>query len=128
MVPCPTLCTQFTQYCFFVVVLATTYSCVSCFVWQRAELPDCTKVHSITMKEEYETASKTRDYRFEEEVLEYLKAFLADNDRKIEANRKRLDVTEDNPEMEAKGQEIHELAVQIGEKVSKAEAMGQLNH
>ena len=80
------------------------------------------------MKEEYETASKTRDYRFEEEVLEYLKAFLADNDRKIEANRKRLDVTEDNPEMEAKGQEIHELAVQIGEKVSKAEAMGQLNH
>ena len=93
--------------------------------WQRAELPDCTKIHSITMKEEFENASKARDYRFEEEVLEYLKAFLADNDRKIEANRKRLDVTEDNPEMEAKSQEIHELAVQIGEKVSKAEAMGQ---
>ena len=76
------------------------------------------------MKDEYEKASKTRDYRYEEEVLEYLRAFLADNDRKIETNRKRLDVTEDNPEMEVKGQEIHELAVQIGEKVSKAEAMG----
>lgn len=91
---------------------------------KRAELPDCTKVHSITMKDEYEMASKKRDYRFEEEVLEYLKAFLADNDRKIEVNRKRLDLTEDNPELEAKSQEIHELAVQIGEKVTKAEALG----
>jgi RNA-binding protein Luc7-like 2 len=100
--------------------------CISdLFTNTRAELPDCTKIHSMTMKEEYEKASMTRDYRFEEEVLEYLKAFLTDNDRKIEANRKRLDVTEDNPEMEAKSQEIHELAVQIGEKVSKAEAMGQ---
>ena len=76
------------------------------------------------MKEEYEGASKNRDYRFEEEVLEYLKAFLAENDRKIEMNRKRLDLTEDNPELEAKSQEIHELAVQIGEKVTKAEALG----
>lgn len=76
------------------------------------------------MKEEYEVASKTRDFRFEEEVLEYLKAFLADNDRKIEVNRKRLDLSEDNPELEARSQEIHELAVQIGEKVTKAEALG----
>ena len=76
------------------------------------------------MKDEYERASKARDYRYEEEVLDYLKAFLTDNDRKIEMNRKRLDLSEDNPEMEAKSQEIHELAVQIGEKVSKAEALG----
>ena len=76
------------------------------------------------MKDEYKVASKTRDYRFEEEVLEYLSSFLTDNDRKIEANRKRLDVTEDNPELEAKSQEIHELAVQVGEKVTKAEALG----
>ena len=77
------------------------------------------------MKEEYEESVKKRDYHFEEEVLDYLKCFLADNDRKIEANRKRLDVTEDNPELETKSQEIHELAVQIGEKVSKAESLGK---
>ena len=57
--------------------------------------------------------------------MDYLKGFLADNDRKIEANRKRLDLTEDNPELEAKSQEIHELAVQIGEKVTKAESLGE---
>ena len=57
--------------------------------------------------------------------MEYLQGFLSDNDRKIEANRKRLDLSEDNPELEAKSQEIHELAVQIGEKVTKAESLGE---
>lgn len=56
--------------------------CISdLFTNTRAELPDCQKVHSITMKEEYEKASRNRDYHYEEEVLDYLKAFLADNDR-----------------------------------------------
>ena len=54
------------------------------------------------MKEEYENASKKRDYHFEEEVLEFLRSFVRDNERKIESARKRLDLVEDNPEMEAK--------------------------
>ena len=54
------------------------------------------------MKEEYEHASKKRDYHFEEEVLEFLRSFVRDNERKIESARKRLDLVEDNPEMEAK--------------------------
>ena len=69
---------------------------------QRAELADCPKVHSLTMKEEYEKATKKRDYHFEEEVLEFLRSFVRDNERKIESARKRLDLVEDNPEMEAK--------------------------
>ena len=59
-------------------------------------------MHSLTMKEEYEKATKKRDYHFEEEVLEFLRSFVRDNERKIESARKRLDLVEDNPEMEAK--------------------------
>ena len=52
------------------------------------------------MKEEYENASKKRDYHFEEEVLEFLRSFVRDNERKIESARKRLDLVEDNPEIQ----------------------------
>lgn len=112
---------------------------------QREERGDCTKVHSITLKEEYEKANAKRDYRFEEEVLEYLKSFIRDNERKIEANKRRLESVEDDPELEklvcaylalvnrclllalcfsTKSSEIHDVAVQIGELVAKAEKLG----
>ena len=61
---------------------------------------DCHKVHSITLKEEYEEACKTRDYHYEEEVLEYLRSFIKDNERKIEINKKRIDSAEDDPALE----------------------------
>lgn len=61
---------------------------------------ECDRIHSITMKESYEEASRSRDYHFEEEVLDYLKGFLKDNERKIEVNKKRLDSAEDDPELE----------------------------
>ena len=69
---------------------------------QRAELPECTKVHSVTMKTQFEEASKKRDYRIEEEVYAYLQSFLKDNDRKIEGAKKRLTLTQETPEMEEK--------------------------
>eukprot|EP00731_Ephydatia_muelleri_P029226 Em0020g870a len=94
------------------------------FINTRAEIGDCTKVHSVTFKEAYAKASQKRDYHFEEEVLEYLRSFVKDNERKIEGNKKRLELADENPEMQTKSQEIHELAVQIGEKVAKAEALG----
>ena len=59
-------------------------------------------MHSLTLKEEYEKASKKRDYHYEEEVLEFLRSFVRDNERKIESAKKRLDLVEDNPDMEAK--------------------------
>lgn len=70
--------------------------------FQRAELADCPKVHSLTLKDEYEMASKKRDYHYEEEVLEFLRSFVRDNERKIDSAKKRLDLVEDNPDMEAK--------------------------
>lgn len=139
---------------------------------QRAELPECSKVHSVTLKDQFEEASKKRDYRIEEEVYTYLQSFLKDNERKIEGAKKRLILTQETPEMEEKVcdtyvctlyssvhvhvyvyahvharvhvcrpihvhvdgchaqlclqvEQIHELAVQVGEKVAKAEALGK---
>ena len=69
---------------------------------QRAELPECTKVHSVTLKDQFEEASKRRDYRIEEEVYSYLQSFLKDNERKIETAKKRLTATQETPEMEEK--------------------------
>ena len=70
--------------------------------FQRAELPECDRVHSETLRQEYNDAVKTRDFHFDEEVLEYLRGFLRDNDRKIESAKRRLAQSEDSPEMEAK--------------------------
>ena len=61
---------------------------------------ECIKVHSITLKEEYEEAVKKWDYRYEEEVLDYLKSFIKENERKIEVNKKRLDSAGDDPVLE----------------------------
>ena len=69
---------------------------------QRAELPECSKVHSVTLKDQFEEASKKRDYRIEEEVYTYLQSFLKDNERKIEGAKKRLILTQETPEMEEK--------------------------
>ncbi len=59
-------------------------------------------MHSVTLKDAYERASQDRDYHYEEEVLEFLQGFIKENERKIEAAKKRLDATEETPEMEAK--------------------------
>lgn len=95
------------------------------FTNTRVEMGDCPKIHSVGLKEDYEKASKSRDYNIEEEVLEYLKSFIADNERKIEAAKKRLTLTQEAPGLEEKVDQIHELAVEIGEKVAKAEALGE---
>ena len=57
---------------------------------------ECLKIHSITLKEEYERASENRDYHYDEEVLDYLRSFIKDNKRKIEIN-KRIDSAQDDP-------------------------------
>lgn len=101
---------------------------------------ECPKVHSVTLKEEYERAQEKRDYHYEEEVLEYLQSFIRDNEKKIELNKKRIENVEEDPEMERlvelyvilmsldsvyfKAQEIHVYAVQIGEKVTQSEILG----
>lgn len=70
--------------------------------FQRAELPDCTKLHSFALKTKYEEAAQTRDYHFEEEVLAFLNNFIHDNEKKIELAKSRLHHTQDAPDNEEK--------------------------
>ena len=52
--------------------------------------------HLITLKEDYERASENRDYHYDEEVLDYLRSFIKDNERKNEINKKRINSAEDD--------------------------------
>ena len=90
------------------------------FHQQRADLGECNKIHSLALRSEYEKATTKRDYEYEEEVrcyyyfssgllsffcyqiLQYLQSFIKDNERKIELAKKRLEMQEKNPELEAK--------------------------
>lgn len=65
-------------------------------------MADCTKLHSLALREKYEEASKRRDYHYEEEVLEFLNEFIRDNEKKIELAKSRLHHTQDAPDNEEK--------------------------
>ena len=57
-------------------------------------------------------------------MLEYLLDFIGKNEKRIVSNKKRLEA-EESPELEQKAKEIHEVGIQIGEKLAKAEALGE---
>lgn len=57
-------------------------------------------------------------------MLEYLLDFISKNEKRIVSNKKRLEA-EESPELEQKAKEIHEVGIQIGEKLAKAEALGE---
>ena len=50
--------------------------------------------------------------------------FISKNEKRIVSNKKRLEA-EESPELEQKAKEIHEVGIQIGEKLAKAEALGE---
>jgi RNA-binding protein Luc7-like 2 len=70
------------------------------FVNTREEMSECSKVHSLVLKGQFEKANQKKDYRFEEEVLEYLRSFIQDNEKKIELNKKRIENVEEDAEQE----------------------------
>jgi RNA-binding protein Luc7-like 2 len=93
------------------------------FINTREDIGPCGKIHSEALRADFEKESQKKDYRIEEEVLDYLKDFIVKNERKIVTNKKRLEA-EESPELEAKAQEMHDLGIQIGEKLAKAETLG----
>lgn len=56
------------------------------------DLGDCPKIHSDTLKQDYEEAKK--DYGYEFELMRHLESLVADCDRKIVKARKRLELTQ----------------------------------
>eukprot|EP00794_Sanderia_malayensis_P002631 gene2631-3045_t len=90
----------------------------------KLDLGPCHKYHSLALKADFEQASKNRDYGYDVDQLDHLKSFVRDCDRKVEANKKRL---EDNNEEETESNEatsVHELNEQIGKLLAKSEELG----
>lgn len=59
--------------------------------------------------------------------MEHLQAFISDCDRRTEAAKQRLAETQEelSAEVAAKANSVHELAEQIGQKLAKAEQLGE---
>lgn len=61
------------------------------------------------------------------QAMEHLEAFIGDCDRRTEAAKQRLAETQEelSAEVAVKANSVHELAEQIGQKLAKAEQLGE---
>ncbi|XP_039644816.1 putative RNA-binding protein Luc7-like 1 isoform X4 [Perca fluviatilis] len=90
------------------------------------DLGECTKIHDLALRADYEIASKERDLFFELDAVEHLESFIADCDRRTELAKKRLAETQEeiSAEVAAKAEKVHELNEEIGKLLAKAEQLG----
>ncbi|XP_063533912.1 putative RNA-binding protein Luc7-like 1 isoform X1 [Cydia strobilella] len=93
----------------------------------RMDLGECPKIHDLALRADYELASKTKDYFYDIDATEHLEAFIADCDRRTNAAKQRLAETQEelSAEVTEKANSVHELAEQIGQKLARAEALGE---
>ncbi|XP_035527544.1 putative RNA-binding protein Luc7-like 1 isoform X3 [Morone saxatilis] len=92
----------------------------------RMDLGECTKIHDLALRADYEIASKERDLFFELDAVDHLESFIADCDRRTELAKKRLAETQEeiSAEVAAKAEKVHELNEEIGKLLAKAEQLG----
>ncbi|XP_038156875.1 putative RNA-binding protein Luc7-like 1 isoform X2 [Cyprinodon tularosa] len=90
------------------------------------DLGECTKIHDLALRADYEIASKERDLFFELDAVDHLETFIADCDRRTELAKKRLAETQEeiSAEVAAKAEKVHELNEEIGKLLAKAEQLG----
>ena len=62
---------------------------------QRMDLGECSKIHDLALRADYETASKAKDYFYDVDAYEHLKSFIDDCDRRTELQKKRLAETQE---------------------------------
>ncbi|KAL4713226.1 hypothetical protein ACJJTC_013156 [Scirpophaga incertulas] len=93
----------------------------------RMDLGECPKIHDLALRADYELATKTKDYFYDIDATEHLEAFIADCDRRTSAAKQRLAETQEelSAEVTEKANAVHELAEQIGQKLARAEALGE---
>uniref|UniRef100_A0A1E1WVF0 RNA-binding protein Luc7-like 2 n=4 Tax=Pectinophora gossypiella TaxID=13191 RepID=A0A1E1WVF0_PECGO len=93
----------------------------------RMDLGECPKIHDLALRADFELASKTKDYFYDIDATEHLEAFIADCDRRTSAAKQRLAETQEelSAEVTEKANAVHELAEQIGQKLARAEALGE---
>ncbi|KAG2463592.1 LC7L3 protein, partial [Polypterus senegalus] len=90
------------------------------------DLGECSRVHDLALRADYEIATKQRDFFFELDAADHLQSFIADCDRRTEVAKKRLAETQEeiNAEVAAKAERVHELNEEIGKLLAKAEQLG----
>ena len=57
--------------------------------------------------------------------LEQVRQFIADCDRKVAVNKRRLEETQDQESLGPEAQAVHELNERIGKKLAEAEELGK---
>ncbi|XP_051970473.1 putative RNA-binding protein Luc7-like 1 isoform X1 [Xyrauchen texanus] len=92
----------------------------------RMDLGECSKIHDLALRADYEIASKERDLFFELDAVDHLESFIADCDRRTELAKKRLAETQEeiSAEVAQKAEKVHELNEEIGKLLAKAEQLG----
>ncbi|XP_064178288.1 putative RNA-binding protein Luc7-like 1 isoform X2 [Anguilla rostrata] len=92
----------------------------------RMDLGECSKIHDLALRADYEIASKERDLFFELDAVDHLESFIADCDRRTELAKKRLAETQEeiSAEVAAKAEKVHELNEEIGKLLAKSEQLG----
>ncbi|XP_034830904.1 putative RNA-binding protein Luc7-like 1 isoform X1 [Maniola hyperantus] len=112
-----TVCKSFLLQCCPHEILSST----------RMDLGECPKIHDLALRADFELASKTKDYFYDIDATEHLETFIADCDRRTTAAKQRLAETQEelSAEVTEKANAVHELAEQIGQKLARAEALGE---
>ncbi|KAJ8915978.1 hypothetical protein NQ315_016655 [Exocentrus adspersus] len=91
------------------------------------DLGECPKIHDLALRADFEKAQQSKDYFYDLDAMEHLQAFISDCDRRTEAAKQRLAETQEelSAEVAVKANSVHELAEQIGQKLAKAEQLGE---
>ncbi|OCT61426.1 LUC7-like S homeolog isoform X1 [Xenopus laevis] len=92
----------------------------------RMDLGECTKIHDLALRADYEIDRKERDLFFELDAMDHLESFIAECDRRTELAKKRLAETQEeiSAEVSVKAEKVHELNEEIGKLLAKAEQLG----
>ncbi|XP_066432213.1 putative RNA-binding protein Luc7-like 1 isoform X2 [Eleutherodactylus coqui] len=92
----------------------------------RMDLGECTKIHDLALRADYEIASKEKDLFFELDAVDHLESFIAECDRRTEFSKKRLAETQEeiSAEVAVKAEKVNELNEEIGKLLAKAEELG----
>merc|ERR1719325_230952 len=92
----------------------------------RMDLGECPKIHDLALRADYEAAAKNKDFFYDVEATEHLRAFIEDCDRRTELAKKRLAETQEelSAEVSSKAEKVHELSETIGKKLAQAEEAG----
>lgn len=112
----PKVCRAFLLSCCPYTVLAET----------RLELGECSKMHQLSLRPDYEAAQRKEDHFYDVEACTQLAAFIGEWDRKIEGFKRKLCSNQEalSEEVTGKVNKVQELSEKIQFKLEEAEKMG----